>query len=96
MGFGLDDWITTVADLLLDQRLWPEGLPEQKAYDLLVQAESGLCAVRHRALGCPGRFRSVISGMQSFQAIMQGLFARTRTGRGRIIDVSLITHWLTG
>ena len=35
--------------------------------------------------------------MQSFQGIMQALYARTRTGKGRIIDVSLyhaLADWM--
>ena len=64
----------------------------QKAYDLLVQAESGLCAVNGTEDGSARVGVSVCdiaAGMQAFQAILQGLFARSRTGRGRIIDVSL-------
>lgn len=64
----------------------------QKAYDLLVQAESGLCAVNGTEDGAARVGVSVCdiaAGMQAFQAILQGLFARSRTGRGRIIDVSL-------
>ena len=65
---------------------------DQKAYDLLVQAESGLCAVNGTEDGAARVGVSVCdiaAGMQAFQAILQGLFARSRTGRGRIIDVSL-------
>ena len=73
---------------------------DQKAYDLLVQAESGLCAVNGTEHG-PARVGvsvcDIAAGMQSFQAIMQALFARTRTGKGRIIDVSLyhaLADWM--
>ena len=65
---------------------------DQKAYDLLVQAESGLCAVNGTEDGAARVGVSVCdiaAGMQAFQAILQGLFARSRAGRGRIIDVSL-------
>ena len=65
---------------------------DQKAYDLLVQAESGLRAVNGTEDGAARVGVSVCdiaAGMQAFQAILQGLFARSRTGRGRIIDVSL-------
>ncbi len=73
---------------------------DQKAYDLLVQAESGLCAVNgteHGAARVGVSVCDIAAGMQSFQAIMQALFARTRTGRGRIIDVSLyhaLADWM--
>jgi len=73
---------------------------EQKAYDLLVQAESGLCAVNGTAHGAARVGVSVCdiaAGMQSFQSIMQALYARTRTGKGRVIDVSLyhaLADWM--
>ncbi|MGB0161780.1 MAG: CaiB/BaiF CoA transferase family protein, partial [Candidatus Puniceispirillaceae bacterium] len=73
---------------------------DQKAYDLLVQAESGLCAVNgteHGAARVGVSVCDIAAGMQSFQAIMQALFARTRNGKGRIIDVSLyhaLADWM--
>ncbi|MFN3688119.1 CaiB/BaiF CoA transferase family protein [Salinarimonas sp.] len=65
---------------------------DQKAYDLLVQAESGLCAINGTEEG-PARVGvsvcDIAPGMTAFQAILQGLFARERTGQGRAIEVSL-------
>lgn len=65
---------------------------DQKAYDLLVQAESGLCAINGTEEG-PARVGvsvcDIAAGMTAFQAILQGLFARERTGEGRAIEVSL-------
>jgi crotonobetainyl-CoA:carnitine CoA-transferase CaiB-like acyl-CoA transferase len=65
---------------------------DQKAYDLLIQAESGLCMISGTEEG-PARVGvsvcDIAAGMTSYQAIMQGLFARERTGKGRIIEVSL-------
>lgn len=65
---------------------------DQKAYDLLVQAESGLCAINGTEEG-PARVGvsvcDIAAGMTAFQAILQGLFARERTGQGRAIEVSL-------
>ncbi len=65
---------------------------DQKAYDLLIQAESGLCAINGTEDGAARVGVSVCdiaAGMTAFQAILQGLFARERTGKGRAIDVSL-------
>ena len=65
---------------------------DQKAYDLLVQAESGLCAINGTEHG-PARVGvsvcDIAAGMTAFQAILQALFARERTGRGRSVEVSL-------
>ncbi len=65
---------------------------DQKAYDLLIQAESGLCAINGTP-GGPARVGvsvcDIASGMSAHQAILQALFARERTGQGRAIEVSL-------
>lgn len=65
---------------------------DQKAYDLLIQAESGLCAINGTPEG-PARVGvsvcDIAAGMSAFQAILQALIARGRSGEGRLIDVSL-------
>jgi itaconate CoA-transferase len=63
-----------------------------KAYDLLVQAESGLCAVTGRAEG-PGRVGvslcDVACGMNAHAAVLEALIARSITGKGAGVAVSL-------
>ena len=73
---------------------------DQKAYDLLIQAESGLCAINGTPEG-PARVGvsvcDIAAGMSAFQAILQALIARGRTGEGRLIDVSLfgaMSDWM--
>lgn len=73
---------------------------DQKAYDLLIQAESGLCAITGTEHG-PARVGvsvcDIAAGMTAFQAILQALFARERTGEGRSIEVSMfhaMTDWM--
>ncbi|MEO9461082.1 MAG: CaiB/BaiF CoA-transferase family protein, partial [Marinomonas sp.] len=65
---------------------------EQKAYDLLIQAESGLCAINGTPQG-PARVGvsvcDIAAGMAAHAAILQALFARSRTRKGRAIAVSL-------
>ena len=66
----------------------------QKAYDLLIQAEAGLCSVTgiDEELTRVGVSVSDISaGMTAYQDILQALFARERDpeNKGRIINVSL-------
>lgn len=63
-----------------------------KAYDLLIQAESALCAVTGGP-EAPSRVGvSVVdigTGMQAYAAILDALIARGRDGRGRRIDLSM-------
>ena len=103
MGFGLEELHAAHPQLIICSitgygRDGPYS--QQKAYDLLVQAESGLCAVNgteHGAARVGVSVCDIAAGMQSFQGIMQALYARTRTGRGRIIDVSLyhaLADWM--
>jgi crotonobetainyl-CoA:carnitine CoA-transferase CaiB-like acyl-CoA transferase len=67
-------------------------LADMKAYDLLVQAESGLAGVTGTPDG-PGRVGvsvcDIACGMYAYQAILEALIARGRTGEGRGIEVSL-------
>jgi crotonobetainyl-CoA:carnitine CoA-transferase CaiB-like acyl-CoA transferase len=73
---------------------------DQKAYDMLIQGESGLTAIN----GTPAEAARVgisvcdiTAGMTAFAAILQSLIARGRTGRGRAIEVSLfhaIADWM--
>jgi crotonobetainyl-CoA:carnitine CoA-transferase CaiB-like acyl-CoA transferase len=65
---------------------------DMKAYDLLVQAESGLAGITGTPES-PGRVGvsvcDIACGMYAHQAILQALFARERTGKNRGIQVSL-------
>lgn len=71
-----------------------------KAYDLLVQAESGLSSITGNEQGSARVGVSVCdiaAGMTAFQAVLQALFARERTGQGRHIAVSLyhaLADWM--
>ncbi len=71
-----------------------------KAYDLLVQAETGLASVTGRPEG-PGRVGvsvcDVGAGMYAYMAILEALYAREREGQGRDIAVSLfdaLADWM--
>lgn len=80
----------------------PDGpYAEMKAYDLLVQAESGLVSVN----GAPGPFgrvgvsvADIACGLNAAHRITEALLARSRTGRGAAIEVSLfgaMAEWMT-
>ena len=67
-------------------------LAQARAYDLLVQAESGIAAVTGSPQA-PGRIGvsacDVGTGMYAHAAILEALLARGRTGEGRAIRVSM-------
>jgi crotonobetainyl-CoA:carnitine CoA-transferase CaiB-like acyl-CoA transferase len=72
-----------------------------KAYDLLVQAESGLTSVTGRPEG-PGRVGvsvcDIACGMSAHAAILEALIERGTTGRGKGLAVSLfdgMADWMT-
>ncbi len=73
---------------------------EQKAYDLLIQAETGLASITGTPEGAARVGVSVCdiaAGMTAHSAILQALVGRGRTGQGRTIEVSLfhaLADWM--
>jgi len=73
---------------------------DHKAYDLLVQGESGLLSINGTAEESARVGISVCdiaAGATAFGAICQALYARERTGKGRVIEVSLfhtLADWM--
>ena len=71
-----------------------------KAYDLLVQAETGLSSITGTADAMARVGVSVCdiaAGMTAFQAVLQALIGRDVTGRGRHVTVSLfhaLADWM--
>ncbi len=71
-----------------------------KAYDLLVQAESGLSSITGNEAGLARVGVSVCdiaAGMTAFQAVLQAIIGRERTGVGRHVSVSLyhaLSDWM--
>ena len=67
---------------------------QMKAYDLLIQAETGLSSLTGGPSE-PGRVGvsicDIAAGMTAFQAILQALIGRGKTGQGRHIEVSLFS-----
>ena len=72
-----------------------------KAYDLLVQAESGLSAITGTADGMARvgvSVADIAAGMHAHAAILDALIARGQTGQGRDIRLSLfaaMADWMT-
>jgi itaconate CoA-transferase len=82
----------------------PDGpMRDRKAYDMLVQAESGVVSVtgsgdEEGAAKVGISVADIASGMYAYSSILAALFARERTARGTRIDISMLeclTEWMT-
>ncbi len=76
-------------------------LHDMKAYDLLIQCETGLAGITGSA-EAPGRVGVSIAdlccGMNAHGAILQALYERERTGKGKGVATSLfaaLADWMT-
>jgi formyl-CoA transferase len=74
---------------------------QRKAYDLLIQAESGVSSVTGGPEG-PARVGvsivDVAAGLNAYEAILEALIARSRTDEGTEISVSMfdaMAEWMT-
>tara|TARA_B100000029_G_scaffold134781_1_gene129170 strand:- start:875 stop:2011 length:1137 start_codon:yes stop_codon:yes gene_type:complete len=65
---------------------------DMKAYDLLVQAETGLCSITGTE-EAPGRVGvsvcDIAAGLNAYSGILEALYSREKTGRGVGVKVSL-------
>jgi itaconate CoA-transferase len=74
---------------------------DKKAYDLLIQSESGFLSVTGTPeapakAGCS--IADIAAGMYAYSNILAALLERGRTGRGKAIDVSMLegmVEWMT-
>lgn len=74
---------------------------EMKAYDLLIQAESGLASITGAPEG-PGRVGvsvvDIATGMYAYAAVLEALLKRGVTGKGSGLKISLfdaVADWMT-
>jgi len=74
---------------------------DMKAYDLLIQCETGLAAITGSP-EAPGRVGASVSdiaaGLNAYAAILEALFRRERSGEGAALHVSLFdatAEWMT-
>src|SRR5262249_1215741 len=67
---------------------------DEPGYDFAIQAESGLMAITGEPDGEPMKLgvaiTNVVTGMNAVQAILAAVIARSHTGRGQLIDLSLL------
>ena len=94
-GFGSDELRAAHERLItVDISGYGEGnsYADMKAYDLLVQAESGLASITGHPAG-PGRVGvsacDIACGMAAHAGVLEALIERGRTGRGKGLKVSL-------
>lgn len=102
-GFGGDDLRRTNPGLITCEitgygRTGPYS--DMKAYDLLVQAESGLCSITGDAAE-PARVGisvcDIATGLTAFSAILRALLARGRTGKGLDLSIAMfdvLADWM--
>ncbi|NMM78225.1 CoA transferase [Acidovorax sp. SRB_14] len=66
---------------------------QRPGYDLVIQGETGLMALNGEANTPPLKFGvavvDLMTGMYAAQAVLAALFQRTRTGKGRLIEMAL-------
>jgi itaconate CoA-transferase len=103
-GFGSDALRARFSHLITcDISGYGESGPcrDMKAYDFLIQCESGLTSITGGA-NEPGRVgvsvADIACGMNAHAAILEALFARGRDGRGRGVAVSLfdgMAEWMS-
>jgi len=104
LGFGFDELVKSNPALIMCSisGYGSHGeYADKKAYDFLVQGETGLCSIT----GAPGEpARTGISvcdistGLTAYGEILRALLERSHDGRGAHIDVSLfevMTEWMS-
>ena len=96
LGLGYDKLKSIKPDLIYCSVAgYNSDTPEAKrpGYDLVIQGESGLMALNGEANTPPLKFGvavvDLMTGMYAAQAVLAALFQRTRTGKGRHIEMAL-------
>ena len=95
LGFDIEDWHKVNPRLISCSisGFAPDGPGfSRKAYDLLIQAESGLASITGGP-DMPGRVGvsivDIATGMFAYEAILESLIRRSSSGFGEKIDISL-------
>jgi crotonobetainyl-CoA:carnitine CoA-transferase CaiB-like acyl-CoA transferase len=74
---------------------------EMKAYDLLVQAESGLCSVtgtKETPCKVGVSIADMGTGMNAYAAVLEALIERGRTGVGKALEIAMfdsVAEWMS-
>ena len=103
LGLGAKDLVAKYPRLIaLDIVGYRQTTPAKamRAYDMLVQAESGICSVtgtKEAAVKVGVSIADIGTGMNAHAAICQALYERERTGRGKAIEMSMfdsMAEWM--
>ena len=78
----------------------PGPYHDKKAYDLLIQSESGFLSItgtenEYTKAGCS--ISDIAAGMYAYSNILAALIERAKTGKGKRIDISMLesmTEWM--
>jgi len=79
----------------------PGPYRDKKAYDLLIQSESGFLSVTgtpHEPAKAGCSIADIAAGMYAYSSILAALIERGRTGRGKRIDISMLesmVEWMS-
>ncbi|MCZ4565057.1 CoA transferase [Rhodococcus sp. WS1] len=103
LGFGAEELREKFPQLIvIDMSGYGSAGPrrERKAYDMLVQAETGMISVTGTPetatkTGIP--VSDIAAGMYALTSILSALFRRERTGKGALVEVSMFdstVEWL--
>ena len=104
MGLSFDDLQVQYPQLIVcDISGYGEGGPyeRKKAYDLLIQSESGFLSVtgspdEPAKAGCS--MSDIAAGMYAYSGILNAILLRGKTGRGSRVDVSMLestVEWMS-
>lgn len=104
MGFGSAELTEKYPSLIVMDMVGygqDTSYAKMKAYDLLIQAESGLCSVTGTE-DTPSRVGvsvcDIATGMNAHAAILEALLSRAITGRGRAIEMAMfdaMADWMS-
>ncbi|RXF68485.1 CaiB/BaiF CoA transferase family protein [Hansschlegelia zhihuaiae] len=103
LGLGAEDLLARHKRLIaVDIVGYRQSTPahSMRAYDMLVQAESGICSVTgtpEEAVKVGVSIADIGTGMNAHAAICQALYERERTGRGQAIEIAMfdsMAEWM--
>lgn len=107
LGFSYEDLVKINPKIIVcdisgygDDAQFPGPYRDKKAYDLLIQSESGFLSITgtdEHAVKAGCSIADISAGMYAYSNILAALIERSKTGVGKRIDVSMfesMTEWM--